>query len=336
MKKTFIYCLLSLLLLSFNTQANSITAGAEAAAVEGQAIKQVGKTAAKIMVARSLLKHKKLIIGGALVIGVGGFITREKFLDMIENPEKHEDFMLDLINDHPIKYIAFKKFLDLNIEKTDDMDYKQTLLDFEEFFHISKKDSISDKIENSPEYKNYLANILTKINDIESEYEMDKSKYQCDNAYYQKISYSLVDFPSILQLTKIGANNIYSVNRYGNFPESRPGYTPDHIPSYKAIHNFITLQGVILNPQRKYNEALDENLTAITIFTSEHQKGSRTYGGRNIKRSVSDAKNLKLATAKDIAFFSAYLTLFKFRNPTDYIKANETLIKRNFYLCLYQ
>ena len=177
MKKTFIYCLLPLILLSFNTQANSITAGAEVAATEGQAIKQVGKAAAKIMVARSIWKHKKLIIGGALVIGVGGFITREKFLDMIENPEKHEDFMLDLINDHPIKYIAFKKFLDLNIEKTDDMDYKQTLLDFEEFFHISKKDSISDKIENSPEYKNYLANILTKINDIESEYEMDKSKY---------------------------------------------------------------------------------------------------------------------------------------------------------------
>lgn len=85
-----------------------------------------------------------------------------------------------------------------------------------------------------------------------------------------------------------------------------------------------------------YNKALDDNLTAITIFTIEHQKGSRTYGVRNIKRSVSDAKNLKSATAKDIAFFSAYLTLFKFRNPTDYIKANETLIKRNFYLCLYQ
>lgn len=59
---------------------------------------------------------------------------------------------------------------------------------------------------------------------------------------------------------------------------------------------------MILNPQRMYNKALDDNLTAITIFTSEHQKGSRTYGVRNIKRSVSDAKNLKSATAKDITF----------------------------------
>lgn len=331
--KKITYFLIPLILLSFNSHANAI---ASEGIIERQGMKEAGKTVAKIMVAKSIWKHKKLIIGGALVVGVGGFISKEKFIDMIEHPEDHEDFMLELINDHPMKYAAFKKFLDLNIEKTNDMDYKQSLLDFEDFFHISKMDSISDKIENSPEYKNYLANIQAKINDIESEYEMDQSKDQCDKAYYQKISYSLVDFSSTLQLSKIGLNNIYSVNRYGNFPEIRPGYTPDHIPSYKAIHNFIELKGITLNQKREDNKSFDKNLTAITIFTAEHRQGSRTYGGRNITRHIMDSKNLKIATAKDIAFFSAYLILFKFKDPSDYIKSSEILIKRNFYLCLYE
>lgn len=216
------------------------------------------------------------------------------------------------------------------------MDYKQSLLDFEDFFHISKKDSVSDKIENSPEYKNYLSNIQSKINDIESEYEMDQSKDLCDNAYYHKLANSPIDFSNNLKLTEVGNNSIYAVNRYGFFPEDRNGYTPDHIPSYKAIHNFLLSKSIPLNPKRPDNKILDKNLTAITIFTNEHQAGIRTYGGRNIKRSIEDAKNLKKATAKDIAFFSAYLILFKFKDPTDYIKSNETLIRRNFYLCLYE
>lgn len=220
------------------------------------------------------------------------------------------------------------------------MDYKQSLLDFEDFFHISKMDSVSDKIENSPEYKNYLANIQVKINDIESEYEMDQSKDLCDNSYYHKLANSPIDFSNNLKLTEDGINGIngiYAVNRYGNFPSNRNGYTPGHIPSYKAVHNFMILsKGVALNKDREDNETFDDNLTAINILTLEHRKGSRTYGGKNIKRNIEDAKNLKLATAKDIAFFSAYLILFKFRDPTDYIKSSETLIKRNFYLCLYE
>lgn len=164
---------------------------------------------------------------------------------------------------------------------------------------------------------------------------MDKSKDLCDNVYYHKLANSPIDFSNNLKLTEGGNNGINAVNRYGNFPSNRNEYTPDHIPSYKAVDNFILKKEVALNSKRRDNNILDDNLTAINIATLEHQEGSRTYGGRNIKRNIEDAKNLKWATAKDIAFFSAYLILFKFRDPTDYIKANETLIKRNFYLCLY-
>lgn len=94
-------------------------------------------------------------------------------------------------------------------------------------------------------------------------------------------------------------------------------------------------EGIILNKKREDNKAFDQNLTAITIFTAEHRKGSRTYGGRNITRSIMDSNDLKIATAKDIAFFSAYLALYARKNPSEYLKSSEILIKRNFYLCLY-
>lgn len=297
-------------------------------------------TLGEVYVAKKVWNHKKLVLGTALLLGVGGFagykITKEKFIEMLEHPEDHEDMMLKLIDEHPLKFKAFKTFLNYNIENTDDLEYKQKILDFEDFYHIGKDDKVAYKIENSPEYKNYLTNIQAKINDIESEYEMDQSKDLCDNVYYHKLANSPIDFSNNLKLTEDGNNGINAVNRYGNFPSNRNGYTPDHIPSYKAVDNFILKKGVALNSKRRDNNILDDNLTAINIATLEHQEGSRTYGGRNIKRNIADAKNLKLATAKDIAFFSTYLILFKFRDPTDYIKSNETLIRRNFYLCLYE
>lgn len=319
-KKLTLFILIPSLLISSSIYANSLLG-----------------TVGEIYVAKKVLNHKKLVLGGALLVGIGSFagykITKEKFLDMIEHPQDHEDMMLTLIQEHPLKFNAFKAFLNYNVEKTDDMEYKQNILDFEDYYHIGNNDEVAYKIESSSEYKNYLSSIKTKINEIES--ELDKSKMKCDNAYYQKLANSPIDFPNNLKLTEDGNNNIYAVNRYGFFPEDRTGYTPDHIPSYKAIHNFLVSQGISLEPKRPNNKILDKNLTAITIITNEHQAGSRTYGGRNIQRSIEDSKNLKLATAKDIAFFSAYLILFKFKDPTDYIKSNETLIKRNFYLCLY-
>lgn len=320
-KKLTLFILIPSLLISSSIYANSLLG-----------------TVGEIYVAKKVLNHKKLVLGGALLVGIGGFagykITKEKFIDMIEHPQDHEDMMLTLIEEHPLKFNAFKAFLNYNVEKTDDMEYKQNILDFEDYYHIGNNDDVAYKIESSSEYKNYLSSIKTKINEIES--ELDKSKMKCDNAYYQKLANSPIDFPDNLKLSEDGDNNnIYAVNRYGNFPSDRNGYTPDHIPSYKAVENFLIKKGVSLSSKRRDNRILDDNLTAISIITSEHQAGSRTYGGRNLKRNIEDARNLKLATAEDIAFFSAYLILFKFRDPTDYIKANETLIKRNFYLCLY-
>lgn len=336
--KKITYFLIPLILLSFNSHANAIASGSEGI-IERQGMKEAGKTVAKIMVAKSIWKHKKLIIGGALVVGVGGFISKEKFIDMIEHPEDHEDFMLELINDHPIKYAAFKKFLDLNIEKTNDMDYKQSLLDFEDYYHIGKEDTIYKKIIESPEYKNYFSIVKAKAKLIKDKYSSDKNKRICNIEYYDEIAHSEIDFPQNLLLSKGNTNDIYSVNRYGNFNNKKGvGMTPDHIPSYKSIEKFLINKGVPnISNKRKNNILLVDNTSAININTIEHQKGSKTFGGRNNSEvSEADSKDLLTASIEDISVFAAYLILEKNKNPIDYLDASYTLLERNYYLCLYE
>lgn len=334
--KKITYFLLPLILLSFNSHANVIASGSEGI-IERQGMKEAGKTVAKIMVVKSIWKHKKLIIGGALVVGVGGFISKEKFIDMIEHPEDHEDFMLELINDHPMKYAAFKKFLDLNIKKTNDMDYKQSLLDFESYFKIYRKDKIKDDILNSPEYKKYTNIVSDKVNSIQETYEEDNEKSICNNIFYSNLVAIPVDFPHSLGLYTNGINNINKVNRYGNFVKiPKDGITPDHIPSYKAVEKFLSRKGVINSNKRSDNLILEENLTAISIPSLYHKDGSKTFFGRNLVESSKDSFNLLKASIEDISFFSAYLERYQHQDPTKYLEASYILLKRNFYLCLYE
>lgn len=59
-------------------------------------------TLGEVYVAKKVWNHKKLVLGTALLLGVGGFagykITKEKFIEMLEHPEDHEDMMLKLID----------------------------------------------------------------------------------------------------------------------------------------------------------------------------------------------------------------------------------------------
>lgn len=340
MTKTFIYCLLPLLLLSFNTQADSIAAVADGAAVaEGQVIKKVGKTTAKIMVARSILKNKKLIIGGTLVIGVGGFITHEKFIDMIEHPEDHEDFMISLSEDMPVRYALFKKFIAYNIKNTDNDDYRENLLNFDNYFHISQQDKVYNKIKSSPQYSSYLAMIKSKVKTIQSDYKNDPNKEICNLAFYENFSHNFYDFDKKLKLYSDGNQNIYQVNRFGNFNNAKgSGITADHIPSYKAIEKFMRNKGVSnISMKRKENEILDSNSSAINILSIDHREGSKTFAGRN-HSLISDQDSLDLLSASidDITFFATFLIIEKKKDPTEYLKSSYVLLKRNFYLCLYE
>lgn len=245
--------------------------------------------------------------------------------------------MLDLINEHPIKYIAFKKFLDLNIEKTDDMDYKQSLIDFELYFKIYKEDKIKDDILNSPEYKQYSSIISDKANSIQEDYQKDPNKSVCNNIFYSNLVNNPIDFPSSLGPSKSGINRINKVDRYGNFVKiPKDGITPDHIPSYKAVEKFLSRKNLIISNKRVDNVILEENLTAISIPSLYHKEGSKTFFGRNLIESSNDSFNLLKASIDDIAFFSAYIVIYQHQNPSKYLESSYTLLKRNFYLCLYE
>lgn len=83
---------------------------------------------------------------------------------------------------------------------------------------------------------------------------------------------------------------------------------------------------------RAGNEILENNLTGILINSKEHVEKSITYSGNNFKRKIDmDAKNLLKATVRDISFFAYKLDKFN----KDYLKSAPYIIKRNFYLCLY-
>jgi len=325
-KKLTLFILIPSLLISSSIYANSLLG-----------------TVGEIYVAKKVLNHKKLVLGGALLVGIGGFagykITKEKFIDMIEHPQDHEDMMLTLIEEHPLQLNAFKVFLNYNIEHTDDLEYKQSVLDFEDYYHIGKEDVVYNKIIESPEYKNYLSIVTAKAKSIKDKYNDDKNKRICNIEYYNEIAHSYVDFPTETLLSKGNIDDFYSVNRYGNFSNiTGSGKTPDHIPSYKSIEKFLILKGVPnISNKRKDNPLLVDNTSALNINTIEHQKGSRTFGGRN-NNSVSDldSEDLLSASLKDIATFATYLIIEKHKNPIDYLESSYTLLKRNYYLCLYE
>ena len=97
-------------------------------------------------------------------------------------------------------------------------------------------------------------------------------------------------------------------------------------------------------PTVRKDSNLELNSSSITIPTELHQKGSKTYGGRNRKKNsnneslmVQDAKNLKEATISDIAI-TAYLFTINTKyhiKKEDYIKSSMTIVARNKLLCMY-
>lgn len=341
MKRKIAYFLLPMLMISFDLKANPVVADVGLAATEAAAGRQVLGTIGKILVAKTMLKHKKAIIGMSILIGVGGFagykITKEKFIEMLEHPEDHEDMMQTLIEDHPIKYQIFKKFLDYNVEKTDDIEYRQAILNFEDYFHIGKEDKIYEMIKSSQQYSFYLNLIKNKVNTIKSEYEKDPKKPVCNLEFYNNLINHPYDIDKNIGLWSNGYDGVYQVDRYGNFKKINKEITADHIPSYKAVEKFLRNKGLSLSVKRNENGNLDRNLTAINILTIEHSKGSRTFAGRN-KALLSniDSLNLLNATIEDIAIFATYLSLNRGKSPLPYLDSSYILLKRNFYLCIYE
>ncbi len=101
----------------------------------------------------------------------------------------------------------------------------------------------------------------------------------------------------------------------------------DHIPSYKALEVHFKQNGT--------NTTLKGNANAIIIPKIAHKKGSRTHSYRNkVSKYEKDANNLLIATFKDLAFTTTYLTLHNL-NPTIYMKSALVLLEKNHELCLY-
>ena len=99
----------------------------------------LGKTFGKGYIATKVWKHK----GKIAIIGIGSLIvygiSKSKFLDIIANPENHEEYMQEMLEDKLKKSIAFQSVVFYNYLKTDDSEFKEQLEYFIDYFNLIKK-----------------------------------------------------------------------------------------------------------------------------------------------------------------------------------------------------
>ena len=108
----------------------------------------------------------------------------------------------------------------------------------------------------------------------------------------------------------------------------------DHIPALATIRDYFKQN---FSLQMKVNEDnLRRNTTIVGLDLAYHKQG-RTYKGKNgVKLRELDAKDLKIATIKDLA---THLYVFSQSRPyiiPDFIKSSIILYQRNKELCLYR
>lgn len=90
-------------------------------------------------------KGKIIVLGGASLIGIG--ITKAKYLELINNPEEHEEFMTELIEDKPKRFEVFHKFVLFNYFRTDDEEYKHKLEEFIDYYNLALTQDEKNKLE---------------------------------------------------------------------------------------------------------------------------------------------------------------------------------------------
>lgn len=298
----------------------------------------IGKTLGKGYLLTKVWKHK----GKIAILGIGSLIvygiSKSKFLDIIANPENHEEYMQEMLEDKLKTSIAFQSVVFYNYLKTDDIEFKEQLEYFIDYFNLIRAASSAQHAADmeTPRYKEIRLELLKEAKKIRKEWEDNNGPYRCNNNFYHQLAFT-ENFRPNPDVSYGNGYNIYDVNNHLTLTDNKiKNQTSDHIPSYKAVEKFLINKGVSLSKKRHQNSILDNNLTGILINSSHHEKYSVTFGGSNFaKKTDDDAKDLFKATIRDISYFAYKLDSINSNESKIYLKNSLVLINRNFYLCLY-
>lgn len=106
----------------------------------------------------------------------------------------------------------------------------------------------------------------------------------------------------------------------------------DHIPSKASVKEYLKRRDGDVLWAKNLAGIVERNATAVEVTRESHKHG-RTYGGRNIAAMVvSDSRNLRLATMKDLAYYFLHNPVL----PRSAILNFKDIYVRNKLLCLYE
>lgn len=292
-----------------------------------------------------VVAHKgKMALG---TLAVGGVLW---YNYLIAHPEKMSEFFAT----HPDLLEKFTQYVDYRIEHAQSQDEYDTFANVKQQLALDQNSNEfqSVAITNDPVYQQLEKTVQDEVDNTILVVEQSGQMPKCSIAVVAQLLENKDIFENGANLVLPNIQHIptdmLDVNTFKLLKNKYKTklapikITPDHIPSFGALAYFFGKYGFKI-PERE-NSALEANSSSITIPTDLHIKGSRTFGGRNIKKDINnetriqqDAQNLLKATVLDIAT-TAYL--FEI-NPqynvssTDYIQNAMTLVARNKILCMY-
>lgn len=329
------------------------------------------KRAIQYKAIKTVVKNpRKTLIAGAAVGGLGYYgyykMKKELFKQKMAKHELFEQEWQNMIDYYPDEWEALLKRVEYDIEHSDDEEHVENLEKFLDFVVVSAKTEetakeIREALSGANKSKHIFDSVEAMFNEVEEEF--NKTGKKCTVNDLKKLIDENYDFSSYSEKINKKNNGQFSVSSYLDLKGSKfvNGFDLDHIPSYKAIENFIIQKGISLKLKLDDDKGvnfvektknhfvkgvkklktkrlliLENNTTTIAVNNQLHLNG-RTYYGRNTHIHLKDSYNLKLATINDISFALYYLQKHnQMMDFQEYLKNSRILIKRNFELCLYQ
>lgn len=279
-------------------------------------------------------------LGSTLVLAGVGYSAYE----LKEHPEKIEYLLESRPNLIPVVEKQFKQY-------EWGPEYLYNIGVGKEFWKIQ------EDLEKTKDWKDALQSVRVQI---VTEAEKRDNNTSCNNSMYAKsvlesLTYLPEDF-AIANETSLARQ--YEINQSGNII-AKSGITfldvnsyvilkkyeivgdnldVDHIPAKAQIKLYIAKKlGRKLNTWEE--QKIEKNATALPVTVDMHFYG-RTKGGKNdINQIALDAKNLKLATIKDLANHFLFISNnfgIQSSEMVQFIESSIVLWNRNKSLCLYQ
>lgn len=279
-------------------------------------------------------------LGSTLVLAGVGYSAYE----IKNDPEKIEYLLESRPNLIPIVEKQFKQY-------EWGVDYLYNIGVGKEFWKVQ------EDLEKTQDWKNALQSVKVQI---AAEAEKRDNNTSCNNPNYAiKILESLTNLPDDFAVApETALARQYEINQSGNII-AKNGITfldvnsyvllkkyeivgdnldVDHIPAKAQIKLYIAQKlGRKLNTWEE--QKIEKNATALPVTVDMHFYG-RTKGGKNDATQIAlDAKNLKLATLKDLANHFLFISNnfgIQSNEMLQFIESSIVLWNRNKSLCLYQ